>query len=94
MNHPNGRALVLVAQPQAETAAQRTARLHGEARFAAIAQVDDHIAAILRLAASAADIAEGGEVFPPGARDLCRRMAEDLTWKAQTLEQIARSAGK
>lgn len=88
------RALVLIPQPGVETSAQRTRRLHDEARHAALAQVDDIMSAILRLAADAQEIADGGEVFPPGARDLCRRLSDELAWKAQTLEQIVRSTGR
>ena len=36
----------------------------------------------------AAEIAEGGEAYPPGVRDLASRMVEDLEARVQTLEAI------
>ena len=37
----------------------------------------------------ATEIAEGGDAYPPGVRDLCRRLAEDCETRAQTLEAIS-----
>ena len=41
----------------------------------------------------AAEIAEGGDAYPPGVRDIARRLSEDLDSRIQTLEAItARTA--
>jgi len=36
----------------------------------------------------AAEIAEGGDAYSPGVRDVARRLAEDLDSRVQTLEAI------
>jgi hypothetical protein len=71
-----------------ETPAARAARLMGEARQAASEQIialEEALAAVSHLAA---EIAEGGEAYPVGVRDLCRRMAEDIAHRAQTLDAL------
>ena len=40
------------------------------------------------MAALAAEIAEGGDAYSPGVRDVARRLAEDLDSRVQTLEAI------
>ena len=37
----------------------------------------------------AAEIADGGEAYSPGIRDIARRLAEDLDSRAQTVEAIS-----
>jgi hypothetical protein len=37
----------------------------------------------------AAEIAEGGEAYAPGVREIARRLVEDLEARVQTLEAIA-----
>ena len=36
------------------------------------------------------EIADGGEAYPAGARDLCRRLNEEISFRAQTLGAIMR----
>jgi hypothetical protein len=36
----------------------------------------------------AAEIAEGGEAYPPGVRELASRLVEDIEARVQTLEAI------
>lgn len=73
-----------------ETPAQAVARLAAETRTAADANLDAFIVALSAAAALGATIA-AGDSYPPGARDIARRLAEDLTWKTQTLEAVRRS---
>jgi len=75
--------------PKAETVAQRVQRLQAEAKQLA----KDHVKALTSAMASleelAAEIAEGGDAYAPGVRDVARRLAEDLDSRVQTLEAIA-----
>ncbi|WP_374472769.1 hypothetical protein [Phenylobacterium sp.] len=74
--------------PKTETVAQRVRRLQQEAKTLA----KDHIRAlnqaIVDVEQLAAEIAEGGDAYPPGVRDLARRLVEDCEAKVQTLEAI------
>jgi hypothetical protein len=72
--------------------AARAALLYAEAQKAALEQVDALEAGIAAVVGLAAEIAEGGEVYPVGVRELSRRMAEDLSLRAQTLAAIAQRA--
>ncbi|HVI33692.1 hypothetical protein [Phenylobacterium sp.] len=74
--------------PKAETVAQRVRRLQLEAKTLA----KDHIRAlnqaIVDVEQLAAEIADGGDAYPPGVRDLARRLVEDCEMRVQTLEAI------
>lgn len=54
--------------------------------------VADHVAclteALLKAEQIADQIAEGGDIYPPGVRDLANRLREDAAAKAQTLSAI------
>lgn len=67
----------------------RANRLFAEAREAALEQVNMVGAGLGQVIALAAEIADGGEIYPAGVRDLCRRLGEELTAKSQTLESLA-----
>ena len=75
-----------------DTPAARAQRLYAEAKSAAFEQVkalEDSLSVVVGLAA---EIAEGGEVYPAGVRDLCRRLGEDLQQRSQTLDVITQRA--
>jgi hypothetical protein len=74
--------------PAAEPLAERIRRLQAEAQQLARDHVVDLERALERVAALADEISHGGDAYPPGARDLCRRLAEDSAWRAATLEAI------
>jgi hypothetical protein len=77
--------------PVAETPdspSARAGRLYAEAQEAAFEQVQVLEEALASVVGLAAEIAEGGEVYPAGVRDLCRRMGDDLAQRAQTLDAI------
>ncbi|MCR5877083.1 hypothetical protein [Phenylobacterium sp. J367] len=63
-------------------------RLQAEAKTLA----KDHIRAlnqaIVDVETLAAEIADGGDAYPPGVRDLARRLVEDCEARVQTLEAI------
>lgn len=68
--------------------AERVKRLQAEARMLAAEQIDQLETALLTAAKLATEIAEGGDAYAIGARELAGRLAEDLTAKAETLEAI------
>jgi len=88
---PESEVYDLMRTPQ--TTAERVKRLQAEARALAAEQVDQLEATLLSAAGLANEIANGGDAYAIGARELAARLAEDLTSKAETLEAImARSA--
>ncbi|THD50788.1 hypothetical protein [Phenylobacterium sp.] len=73
---------------RAETVAERVRRLQAEARQLAKDHIGSLIAAMSDVEKMAAEIADGGEAYPAGVRDLARRFVEDCEAKVQTLEAI------
>jgi ABC-type transporter Mla subunit MlaD len=71
-----------------ETVAQHVQRLQAEARQLASEHIKALSAAMVSLQELAAEIADGGEAYVPGVRDIARRLAEDLDSRVQTLEAI------
>ncbi len=76
----------------ADSPGARLSRLMMEAHQAADEQVKALEDALLNLAYLSVEIAEGGEVYPVGVREIFRRLAEDSVWRAQTLESIQRQS--
>ena len=74
--------------PKAETVAQRVQRLQAEAKQLAKDHIKALTSAMVSLEELAAEIAEGGDAYAPGVRDVARRLAEDLDSRVQTLEAI------
>jgi hypothetical protein len=77
---------------RAETVAERVRRLQAEAKQLAKDHVRALTAAMTEVEHMAAEIAEGGDAYPPGVRDLARRFVEDCEARVQTLEAIASRA--
>lgn len=75
--------------PKIETVGQRVQRLQAEARQLAKDHVRSLTAAMASLEAMAAEIADGGDAYAPGIRDIARRMAEELEARARTLDAIS-----
>ena len=78
----------LKTTPKTETVAERVRRLQTEAKQLAKDHVRSLSAAMINVEQMAAEIAEGGEAYPPGIRDLARRLVEDCETRVQTLEAI------
>lgn len=76
----------LMRQP--ETTTDRVKRLQLEARALAVEQVEVLEKALLEAAALAKEIADGGDAYPVGARELAGRLVTDLPSKAETLKAI------
>ena len=71
-----------------QTTADRVKRLQAEARALGAEQIDQLEAALLMAANLAQEIADGGDAYAIGARELAARLAEDLRAKAETMEAI------
>ena len=83
-------ALNLVAlNDQPEPVAARVRRRQTEARQLARSHVEAFTAARAQAQTMADEIANGGEAYPAGVRDLARRFAEDTEARVQTLATIA-----
>jgi hypothetical protein len=77
-----------------ESGAQRIRRLQHEARMLAREQAQALADDLGALAARAIEIAEGGEAYPVGVRELASRIAADLPLKAQSLMSIMDRSGQ
>ena len=69
-----------------ETTSARVRRLQAEARILAREQVEGLEKSMPALAAQAREVAEGGDAYPAGVRDLAGRLAEDLETRAQQMQ--------
>lgn len=82
-------SLSLVAlNDQPEPVAARVRRLQAEARGLARDHIGAFAAMLADVQATAAEIAEGGEAYPAGIRDLARRFADDAETRIQTLATL------
>jgi hypothetical protein len=72
-----------------ETGFQRIQRLQVEARMLARQEVESLCSDIAALAARAAQIAEGGDAYPAGVREMASRLAGDLPERAKGMLAIA-----
>ena len=90
--------LSVVADNSAEKAksatdlSERIRRLQAEAKSLAREPIHALERALIEVERLSAEIADGGEAYPVGVRDIARRMAEDCEMKVQTLEAIASRA--
>jgi hypothetical protein len=78
------------AEVRGEPLSDRIKRLQAEAKNLAREHVMALQAALISVESMASDIAEGGEAYPPGVRDIARRLAEDCEARVQTLEAITK----
>jgi hypothetical protein len=74
--------------PKTETVAERVRRLQQEARLLAKDHIRSLSVQMMAVEQIAAEIAEGGEAYPPGVRELASRLVEDIDARVQTLEAI------
>jgi len=73
---------------EVETGAQRIRHLQHEAHVLAKEQVETFAHDLEAMVLRAAEIAEGGDAYPVGARELASRIADDLTQKALLLTAL------
>jgi TRAP-type C4-dicarboxylate transport system substrate-binding protein len=81
--------LKTIITPKAETVSERVRRLQAEARQLAKDHIKSLSAAMVDLEQLAAEIAEGGDAYAPGIREVARQLVDDLESRVQTLEAIA-----
>ena len=75
-----------------ESTAERVKRLQAEARALALEQVTALEDALMVAAKLAREIAEGGDAYPVGAREIASRLTEELPSKAETIKVIVSKA--
>lgn len=71
-----------------ETTSGRVKRLQMEARSLAVEQVEALERVLMQASHMAREIAEGGDAYPVGARELAVRLSSDLPARAETLKAI------
>ena len=76
-----------------ETNAERVKRLQLEAHALALEEIEALEKLLLEAAAKAKDIANGGDAYPVGAREMASRLAADLPTKAETIKTIVHRVG-
>lgn len=81
--------VVALPRPHAgQTAGQRAAALYREAQSLAEANVEAFAANLQALIAQAAEIADGGDLYPARVRDLCRQLGDQNASGAQAILSI------
>ncbi|BEV09981.1 hypothetical protein ATDW_04770 [Asticcacaulis sp. DW145] len=75
-----------------ESRTQRVRRLQEEAKALAREQISELEILIDATAKMANEIAEGGEAYPVGARELSRRLADELPRTLQTLRIVTKKS--
>lgn len=76
------------AAPKAETVAERVRRLQSEAKALAKSHTQSLDDALAAASLIAAEIATGGDAYPPGVREHATRVAVDLDAKALLLRAL------
>ena len=72
-----------------ETTAERVKRLQAEARALALEQVEALEEVLLKAADMAREIADGGDAYPVGVREVAGRLAEDCKSHGATIHLLA-----
>jgi DNA-binding PucR family transcriptional regulator len=77
-----------------ETTAERVRRQQAEAKIMAREHVEQLEKCLMSTAEVAREIAEGGEAYPVGVREMASRLSEDLPEKLVSLRSLNERAGK
>ena len=85
-------AAAAALKPKTGTVAERVRQLQLEAKGLARQHVLELERLLIEVEKMSAEIAEGGDAYPAGVRDIARRLAEDCEAKVQTLEAIVSRA--
>lgn len=80
--------LVVLPTSSATSPAERLRRLQSEARSVASEHLGELSSTLSALTRLSGEIADGGELYPVGARDLSRRLAHESAKHALTLTAI------
>ena len=78
-----------VPVPAGASVSERIRHLQAEAKLLAREQIQALENALLQIERLSCEIADGGEAYPVGVREVAGRLAEDCVMKVQTLEAIA-----
>jgi hypothetical protein len=84
----NAEAEVYDLMRKPESTGERVKRLQMEARALAVEQVETLERLLLEAVALSKEIAEGGDAYPVGAREIASRLAADLPTRVETMKQI------
>jgi hypothetical protein len=77
-----------------ETTAERVRRLQAEARIMAREHIEELERCLMHTAEVARDVAEGGEAYPVGVRELASRLSDYLPDRLLTMRAIVERAPK
>ena len=89
LNH-NGAAVYYLGRR--ETTAERVRRLQAEARIMARQHLEQLEHCMIATAEVAREVAEGGEAYPVGVREMASRLSEDLPAKLTSLRALIERA--
>lgn len=70
------------------TPGKRAAAMYQEAKTLADANVDAFVAMLGDMVDRAAEISEGGDIYPMGIRDICRKLGETATFRGKAILSI------
>lgn len=91
---PNLSVVAHPAPARPETTAERVKRLQAEAKGLARDHVKSLTGLLCQVETMATEIADGGDAYPPGVRDVARQLVEDSGARAQTIEAIMSRSAK
>jgi hypothetical protein len=80
---------VQISRQIEETPMTRANRLFAQARAAAAEQVAQLERSMTLAANLSAEIAHGGDIYPVGVRELCRRLADEAEMRGRTLHALS-----
>ena len=81
---PTGKA----SETQGEPISTRVRRLQAEARAMAFEHIDELARALENVHRLSAEIAEGGDAYPVGVREMARRLVEETDGRGQAINAI------
>ena len=76
-----------------ETTGERVKRLQLEAHALALEEIEQLERLLMQAATKAKEIANGGDAYPVGAREIASRLASDLPTRAETIKTIIGRVG-
>ncbi|HEY2356686.1 MAG TPA: hypothetical protein VGH86_04495 [Phenylobacterium sp.] len=80
--------VVFPSSGEPESPADRIRRLQHEAKTLAREHIEMLAAALAEVSRLSSEVAEGGEIYPVGARELSRRLTDEANHNALTLTAI------
>lgn len=90
-NHvPSVQSLIDATASARENRTQRVHRLQEEARVLAREQIAELEVLLDATSRMAQEIADGGEAYSVGSREICRRLADELPRTLQTLQIVSK----